>query len=538
MLLLIEWGLFACGILYLFSGWRAAYFDRLGHRADLFVLAIALLVFAGLHALAKRFLLPRLERYFSPVSYDERKILFDLGQQARAATNLDHLFNLIVTQIKSALQAEDVSIFVRQEATGDFLCRVSSSLMPEAGSDEERSLSDANSLPSLKFERDAFVIRRLRSLVLPMEVGPADFEAWTRALETASPALRNARQRECDTLVQIKSRLLLQIKIKDQLVGILSIGPCNARHQYTTADKEMLMSIAGQLALVIENSRLTERMVADERLRRELALASEVQKRLFPAREPDFAAAELAGFCQPARGVGGDYYDFFAFNTERLGIAIADVSGKGMSAALLMSTVQATLRSLSAINVKREAETDSLASLVSMLNRLLCQSTGRANYVTFFYAQFDALTRRLTYVNAGHNPPFVLRTHSGVPTAETITLPNGSAATPALRPATEDEFLKLESGGMVIGMFEQSPYEQETIQMEVGDLLIAFTDGVTEALNTEGEEFGEERLQEILTTVATEPAGQVRDEIVQHVQSWSKGTPQHDDLTFIVLKVK
>src|SRR5262249_45850486 len=144
----------------------------------------------------------------------------------------------------------------------------------------------------------------------------------------------------------IEARLLAPIKSKERLVGVMSLGQCRARHTYDAKDKELLQSIGSQLSLVIENSRLTERLVADEKLRRELALAAEVQRRLLPAQAPACASVELAGFCQPAHGVGGDYYDFFLLEGPQVGLAIADVAGKGIAAALQMSTVQATLRGL------------------------------------------------------------------------------------------------------------------------------------------------------------------------------------------------
>ena len=151
------------------------------------------------------------------------------------------------------------------------------------------------------------------------------------------------------------------------------------------------MSIAAQLALIIDNARLTDRMVAQERMRRELALAAEVQQRLLPSRAPECVAMEIAGFCEPARGVGGDYYDFINFDNSQLGLAIADVAGKGMPAALLMSTVQATLRSLTARNGTPASY--ELSSIVSKLNRLLFNTTNGEHYVTFFYATFDQKTQ-------------------------------------------------------------------------------------------------------------------------------------------------
>jgi sigma-B regulation protein RsbU (phosphoserine phosphatase) len=274
------------------------------------------------------------------------------------------------------------------------------------------------------------------------------------------------------------------------------------------------MSIAAQLALVIDNARLTERMVAQERMRREMALAAEVQQRLLPSCPPQVRAMEVAGFCEPARGVGGDYYDFINFDNTELGLAIADVAGKGMPAALLMSTVQATLRSLTARNGTNVSSSHELSSIVGKLNRLLFNSTNGEHYVTFFYATFDQDTQLLTYVNAGHNPPLYLDAEP------------------------DSEFRQLTAGGLIAGAFEHATYEQDTVQMKSNDLLFLYTDGLTEALNQDGEEFGASRIMETLKSIASLSVDQIRDELVKRVKEWCTGMSLYDDLTFVVMKVK
>ena len=488
-------------IIFLLSGNRAVSIDRFGSRADLLVFTGAMALFGLAHIIAARSIVPILERRFSPAPYDERRILFDLGQEAQVATNLNQLYELIVNRIGEALETENVSILVRYDPTGNYICRVST----------QKPASREAKNPVLA--RDAFMVTRLRSLRIPVDISQQDFEVWKKALGSAPRSLREAREQERKTLEQIRSCLLVPIRIKEQLVGILSLGPRRTQHPFSTADKEMLMSVAGQLAFVIENSKLVERMVAEEQLRLELELATEVQQRLFPSNPPATDSIELAGFCQPARGVGGDYYDFLLFNNEQTGIAIADVSGKGISAALLMSIVQASLRSQALADDAGYKMRRSPAELVSTLNQLLCLSTGAANYATFFYSQFDVRTRQLTYVNAGHNPPFLIQARNGYCT-------------------------RLTQGGSVIGLFKHFRYEQETIQLYSGDLLVAYTDGVTEALNSAGEEFGETRLQEALMSAANLPVTELRTEILRLVQDWCSGVPQHDDLTFVALKVK
>src|SRR5215475_5531876 len=505
----VEGLIFGAILLSALTGSRAAFIDGFGRRGDLVAALLSLALFAWLHTFIKRRLLPRLERYFSPAPYDEHRIFFDLGQEARTADSIDHLYESIAARIGESFEAGYVSIFTREEEGGDYLCRVSSAL--QSG---ERGPAEYQAEEPLNLSRDAFVVRRLNSLSTPLVIEAAELETWTQAFSFASFAVREARRREQEALRRIKAHLLVQVRTKERLSGILSLSLRRGQFPYSVADKETLMSVAGQLALVIENARLAERMVAEERLRRELALAAEVQRRLLPERPPEGLAVELAGFCQPARGVGGDYYDFIKFDNQQLGIAIADVAGKGIAAALLMSTVQATLRSLSASGAGQDHSNGSLADMVATLNRLLCNSTRGANYVTFFYAQFDQATQRLAYVNAGHNPPFFFR------------------ADPS------HDFRSLSSGGMFVGMFEHCGYEQEVVQMQSGDVLIAFTDGLSEAHNAQGEEFDEERIKETLAATAHLSVNEIRDEIVRRVKEWIASAPQYDDLTFIVMKVK
>jgi sigma-B regulation protein RsbU (phosphoserine phosphatase) len=508
--------LFAALLTFLLTGRRALWLERVWSHADAAATALCLALFGLLHTFVARRVAPLFSRRFSPLPYDERRMLFDLGQEAHAATSIDELYDSVARRIAESLEAGDVSIFVRDEASGDYVCRVSSSsaggAAPPAAAPPDGEW--VGPVQELRLARDAFVVKWLRNLSGPLVVEPAAFAAWEKAFASATPERRAAREREREALQRAGSHMLLQVRARGRMVGILSLGLRRGQFRYSAGDKEVLMSVAAQLALVIENSRLAERLVAEERLRRELALAAEVQRRLLPGRPPESVGVELAGFCQPARGVGGDYYDFIAFDNRQLGIAIADVSGKGMAAALLMSTVQATLRSLSAENNLRPQTTHSLADMVATINRLLWNSTGGVNYVTFFYAQFDHSTRQLAYVNAGHNPPIFLRAgHS-------------------------DGLRELSSGGTVVGIFEHCAYEQETVQMRQGDVLLAYTDGLSEALNVRGEEFSEARIRGALAERAGMTVDEIRDEVVRRVKEWCLDAPQHDDLTFIVLKVK
>ncbi len=216
----------------------------------------------------------------------------------------------------------------------------------------------------------------------------------------------------------------------------------------------------------------------------------------------------LTGLNLPARSVGGDYYDFLELGGDHTGIALADVAGKGIPAALIMSVVQASLRVIS-------SEPDiELPQLAAKMNYFLYRSTGPNSYATFFYAQLDQHTRELRYVNAGHNAPYLLRAGGDSPLEELTT------------------------GGTIIGMFPQTRYEEGTLALHTGDVLIVFTDGVTEALNPADEEFGEDRLKDLLRTVGPLPIEEMAARITHELKEWIQDAAQYDDLTFVLMKVK
>lgn len=344
---------------------------------------------------------------------------------------------------------------------------------------------------------------RLRGYPYPLPLTSGDFDAWSRWAATEKPE----HVAEIEGLRGTGAALAVPLLAKNEIAGVLLLGPPAARSAYSTAEKRALQSCAGQFALMLENARLTDRMVEQEKLNRDVQLAAEVQKRLFPDKPPVTSAVTLAGISLPARSVGGDYYDFLDLGGQRIGIALADVAGKGVAAALIMSVVQASLRILAT------EDNVSLAALAARMNGFLHRSTGSNAYATFFYAQIDERLRQLRYVNAGHNPPCLLRC------------------------AADQSIEELPAGGTVIGLFPQSSYEEGALDLNPGDVLIAFTDGVPEALNPKEEEFGEERLKNLLRQSAHLPVGEMASAIASELKRWIDNAAQYDDLTFVLMKV-
>jgi sigma-B regulation protein RsbU (phosphoserine phosphatase) len=469
---------------FLLSGRRAAFLDGLGERADIAATIVVSVLVIGLLTLLHRRVMPWIDRRFFREEYDAQTVLTGLGDAVRRARSVDELLDIAAERVERALHPENLGVFLLDDAAGHYTC------------------------------------------VIPREGGPAVLRADSSLVRElcCSPA-----PRETET-----GGLMLPIVTKGNLLGILSLGPRLGDLPYGRQDRRLLEAVAWQLAFAIENSRLVRSMVEEERLRRELTLASEVQRRLFPERAPALGALDLCGVCYPAQGVGGDYYDFLDLGEGRIGLAVADVAGKGISAALLMSIVQASLRSQA-----RSADA-ALTELVASMNRLLYRSTARNSFASFFYARFDAGAGRLTYVNAGHNPPLLVRGNGGSARASgrRALAQAGGPAVQQAAIAERDVVEVLKSGGIVLGATEHATYEQESLPFAADDVLVAYTDGVTEAWSAEGEEFGEDRLREVVVGSRELPAREIADRVVHAVREWCREAPQADDLTLVVAKVR
>ena len=222
------------------------------------------------------------------------------------------------------------------------------------------------------------------------------------ALAEWAVAHRPDRVDEIRALAAAGIQLAVPLRTRSEILGVLLLGGRVRRAGFSAHEKQVLRACADQFALMIENARLTDRVVEQETLRRDIALASEVQRRLLPEAPPRAEFADFAAISVPARRIGGDYYDFVELRDRGIGIALADVSGKGVAAALIMSVVQASLRLISS-----EGDVPP-PRLVARMNEFIYRSTPASKYATFFYAQLDE-QRRLRYVNAGHNAPYLLR---------------------------------------------------------------------------------------------------------------------------------
>jgi len=232
--------------------------------------------------------------------------------------------------------------------------------------------------------------------------------------------------------------------------------------------------------------------------------AREIQQGLMPKQIPQIPGVEISGSWRPARIVGGDYFDVFSFSERRVGLCIADVSGKGMPAALLMSNLQAVVKALA-------SENSSPKELVEKVNRVMCRNTTEAKFITLFYGLLDVDGKTLRYANAGHNAPILTR--------------------------KDGAQVRLEEGGLILGIFQERSYEQGEIELRPGDRLVMFTDGVSEAVDGEGEEFGEERMAELSRCARQLSAEALRRRLLERVTEFCAGGFD-DDATILVVAVQ
>jgi sigma-B regulation protein RsbU (phosphoserine phosphatase) len=249
-----------------------------------------------------------------------------------------------------------------------------------------------------------------------------------------------------------------------------------------------------------------EKAISEKLLRRiekDLEQAAKIQKDLLPKENPRLEGYDISGLNVPCYEVGGDSYDFVPIDADRLGIVIADVSGKGISASLLMASLRAAL--LAEVNPKYE-----IARMVARLNDFVFKSSGLSSFITFFYGELDRRSGELRYVNAGHNPPFVL--------------------------GQNGQISSLQSSGFPLGMFPQAAYEAGTVKLAPGDLAALFTDGIPEARNAASDDFGEERLQNLARTHRDLAADQLGRLIIAEVQGFATGTEPGDDVTLVIIK--
>jgi sigma-B regulation protein RsbU (phosphoserine phosphatase) len=302
---------------------------------------------------------------------------------------------------------------------------------------------------------------------------------------------------------KVRSMIAVPLQTNDRVIGLIYVDSPSAIREFSREDLNLLTVMANVAAIRIEHARLAEVEEAERLMAKDMQQAALIQARLLPSAPPAVAGLEIAGKTTPCRTVGGDYYDYLQFPDGRVGMLVGDVAGKGMPASLLMSSLQARVQVLF-------EDADNLAHKIERLNKSTCQNCPDNRFITFFMTIADPATGELVYVNAGHNPPLVVRASGGV------------------------EMLK--GGGIILGILPIAKYQESRVTLTPGDVLVLFSDGVTEAADPRDQEFGEERLANLVMSLRDRCAAEIVEEVHQAVVAYSEGAPAADDITVVVAR--
>lgn len=460
---------------YLFVGMEAE--DRLSQylgsnatAVSWIVLFVLLLLFQPIN----NWLDTVIRSMFMRTRADHRNIIERFSRQIISQFDPVHLRAVIEETLKTELLVEEVYFVQFDERLNEFRL-----------------------LPSEEFPAGYLIDRTDRLLG---GINLLDTPTTISALQAYVEASALARELELRRV-----RLILPLKDARTLLGFVALTEKAAGFRYTPEDLNLMGVLSNQMVTALTNARLYGESLERIRLQEEVSMARQIQIDLLPKEPPQIPGASLAAYSMPSRTVGGDFYDFLPLDDNgRIGIVIADASGKGMPAALLIAQIQAIIRS-------EAANRNAIDTMLCNMNKQIALSTSSEKYVTMFYAEYDPHSCILRYANAGHNYPLVVR-ESG-------------------------EVIPLIDGGPIIGAFAEMSYQSRTIQLGSNDLLFLFTDGLSEAMDPNGQEYGEERLIRLLTHNRHLQTNEILACVMSDVASHDNSNPPQDDTTIIVLKL-
>lgn len=306
-------------------------------------------------------------------------------------------------------------------------------------------------------------------------------------------------------LCELGVELIVPMQLQNKTRGIILLGSRAGNREFNSSDIEYIYSVGNLAIISLENNRLFLEALEKQKMEEDLLIARDIQRDLLPHSIPEYEKYDIAALNVSSKQVGGDYYDVIPIDNEKFYIAIADVSGKGVPASLMMANIQAFLQVICKQGMKIDEAT-------AMINDLVTSNSSEGRFITFFWGFINRKKNTLTYVNAGHNPPYILRS---------------------------DKVIKLTEGGMILGVMKTFiPYNFEEVELMKDDVILLYTDGVSEALNLQFEEYSEERLEKVAKSMMNKSAKEILNGIKEDVQIFTQGNQQSDDITMIVVKVR
>jgi serine phosphatase RsbU (regulator of sigma subunit) len=414
-------------------------------------------------------------------SSDRLALLYQLSQTFNSSLDLDEVLNNVMDEVVAAMRAERGFLMLR-EPNGQLGFRAARGM-------DQKTIDD----PVFQISRST--VERVAQEGKPVITSDAQADSRFSG-------------RHSVVMLGLRSIMCAPLKVKENTIGVVYVDNRLAAGIFSQADLDLLNAIASSAAVAIENARLYQVAVEKGRMERELQMARKVQANLLPAETPHPPGWEISAFWQPAREVGGDYYDFISLRTGQLGLLIADVTDKGMPAALFMASTRSIVRASMAQAV---TPADGLARA----NSLMCLESSDALFVTMFYGLLNPDTGEFIYVNAGQNPPLLFQQR----------LNNGQGG---LR--------LLEFTGIPLGVEENTQYQQESITLEPGDFVVLYTDGVTDAINLNDEDFGIDQLKAVLLAHQKASAADLLTAISYAIQDHAGGRAPFDDITLVAVK--
>ncbi len=405
---------------------------------------------------------------------EELSVLNDLARAIGASLNLQDIMQTIIHRSLKAIHAEQGVITLVDQTAADSMKTL------------VRTMVSSTKHPQFHFNQSLLGWMHLNKK--PLLIGDPKTDERFRGVQW-------------DT--SIRSLLCVPMMVKSNLIAVLTVYNKRDGAQFSEEDQRLLAIIAGQSAQVMENARLYEEERALQEMKEEVRLAARIQMDLLPKSAPEIPGYDIAGTSIAAQVVGGDYFDFIPCEEGRYAICLGDVSGKGLPASLLMANLQATLRGQTLLNPPAKI-------CLQRSNRLLYQSTSSEKFVTLFYSILDTRTHTLSFTNAGHDAPILL--------------------------AKGGDVNRLETGGVVLSIMEEFPYDEDQLTLAPGDVLIVYSDGITEAINMNQELFGVDRLLAAIRANRDKSANELIESIVAAVKAYAGPAPQADDMTLVVIK--
>ena len=408
-------------------------------------------------------------------------LLYHVSQTFTSSLDLDTVLNRVMDEVIAVTSAERGFVMLRDE-DGSLAFRVARGM-------------DHSMIDHPEFQISRGVVEQVAQEGQPMLTSDAQRdERWSKRLSVIGLGLR--------------SILCVPLKSQDQVSGVIYVDNRLQAGIFVPDDLDLLASIASNAAIAIENARLYQVAVEQGRMERELQMAHGVQSSLLPHETPQLPGWEFEARWQPARTVSGDYYDFIPLDGGQLGLVIADVSDKGMPAAVFMALTRSTIRATA-------HHLPSPADAIAEANRLICADSADGMFVTLFYAMLDPTSGRLTYVNAGHNPPLLCRAGG-----------HGEA----------EQLEELRPTGMALGIVDDFPFEQLTVELQPGDSILLYTDGVPGATGEGQEQFGMDRLRRVVLEQQLAPVSGMVTALERSISDFTGGATQFDDIAILAVK--